>query len=71
MKRRKRLTKIDNKGKKRLFVYLSICFFIFLYLIIRIGYLQFIKGSELKEQAVKNQLSSKTIVPSNIQMEQK
>ena len=64
MKRRKRLTKIDNKGKKRLFVYLSICFFIFLYLIIRIGYLQFIKGSELKEQAVKNQLSSKTIVPS-------
>ena len=33
-------------------------------LIIRIGFLQFVQGSSLKESAVKNQLSSKTIEPS-------
>ena len=64
MKRRKRIIKIDNKGKKKLFAYLSTCFIVLLLLILRIGYLQFVQGSSLKEQAVKNQLSSKTITPS-------
>ena len=64
MKRRKKIIKIDNKGKKKLFAYLSTCFIVLLLLILRIGYLQFVQGSSLKEQAVKNQLSSKTITPS-------
>ena len=61
---RRRIIKIDNRGKKKLFGYLAICFLLLLLLIIRIGYLQFVQGSELKESAIKNQLSSKTIVPS-------
>lgn len=58
---KKKIIKIDNKGRKRLQGVLIAILFIFLALIIRICYLQFIKGNSLKEMAVKNQLSSKTI----------
>lgn len=64
MGRKKKIVKIDTLGKKKLFVCLSICFILFFLLIIRIGFLQFVQGSSLKESAVKNQLSSKTIEPS-------
>lgn len=62
--RRNRITKIDNRGKNRLLAYFSLCFILLLLLVVRIGYLQFVQGSELKESAIKNQLSSKTISPS-------
>lgn len=58
---KKKIIKIDNKGKKRLQGVLIAILFIFLALIIRICYLQFIKGNSLKEMAVKHQLSNKTI----------
>lgn len=64
MGRKRRIIKIDNLGKKKLAACLSIGFILLLLLIIRIGFLQFIKGSDLKEIATKNQLSSKTITPS-------
>ena len=64
MGRRKRIIKIDNKGKKKLIAYLAMCFIFLFLLTLRIGYLQFVQGAELKKQAVKNQLASKTIAPS-------
>ena len=36
-------------------------FILLLLLVVRIGYLQFVEGSFLKEQAIKNQLTSRTI----------
>ena len=63
MGRKRRIVKIDSMGKKRLFVCLFSAFALLLILIIRILFLQFVQGAELKEIAVRNQLSSKTIVP--------
>ena len=59
--KKKKIIKIDGKGKKRLQGVLIAIFLVLLALIIRICYLQFIKGNNLKEMAVRNQLSSKTI----------
>lgn len=64
MGRKKINIKIDNIGKKKLFICLAISFSLLLLLILRIGFLQFVQGADLKESAVKNQLSSKTITPS-------
>lgn len=64
MGRKRRIIKIDNPGKKKLAACLSVGFILLLLLIIRIGVLQFVQGANLKEIAVKNQLSSKTITPS-------
>lgn len=64
MGRKRRIIKIDNLGKKKLAACLSVGFILLLLLIIRIGVLQFVQGANLKEIAVKNQLSSKTITPS-------
>lgn len=58
---KKKNIKIDGKAKKRLQGVLIVILFIFLALIIRICYLQFVKGNSLKEMAVKHQLSNKTI----------
>lgn len=64
MGRKRKIIKIDNLGKKKLAACLSIGFILLLLLIVRIGFLQFVQGSDLKEVATKNQLSSKTITPS-------
>ena len=55
MGRKRKIIKIDAYGQKKLFSCLL--------LIVRIGFLQFVQGANLKETAVKNQLSSKTITP--------
>ncbi len=63
MKRKKRVVKIDASGQKKLFVCLTISLIILFLLVFRIGFLQFVEGASLKETAVKEQLSSKTITP--------
>ena len=64
MGKKKRIIKLDNIAQKKLFAFLILGFVILILLILRIGFLQFVQGSSLKEAAVKNQLSSKTIEPS-------
>lgn len=61
MARKKNIIKLDNSGFKKLRFCMFFCFFILILLIIRIAFLQFVEGASLKEQAVKNQLTSKTI----------
>ena len=62
--RKKNVIKIDGKGQKKLRICMFIGFIILLLLVVRIAFLQFVQGASLKEQAVKNQLTSKTITPS-------
>ena len=61
MAKKKKLIKIDKLGLIKLRISMVLGFAILILLIIKIGYLQFVQGSELKEQAIKNQLRSKTI----------
>ena len=61
MARKKKIVKIDNLGFKKLRVFMFIGFILLILLIVRIGFLQFVQGASLKEQAVKNQLTTKTI----------
>lgn len=59
--RKKNVIKIDGKGQKKLRICMFFGFVLLLLLVVRIAFLQFIQGASLKEQAVKNQLTSKTI----------
>ena len=61
MGRKKKNIKIDNLGLKKLRVCMAVGFILLILLVIRIGYLQFVQGSKLKEEATRKQLSSKTI----------
>lgn len=63
MARKKTKIKIDTIGQKRLIIFLTVSFILLILLIVRIGFLQFVQGANLKEDAVKHQLSSKTIIP--------
>ena len=54
-------TKIKNSKPKRLFILMIIIFIVFFLLVFRIGYLQFIKGSYLKELATRQQSTSRII----------
>lgn len=63
MVKKRKIIKIDNLAQKKLRVIMIIGFLILLLLILRIAFLQFVKGANLKEIAVKNQLSSKLIAP--------
>ncbi len=63
MGRKREIVKIDNIGLKRLRVSMGVGFLILILLILKIGFLQFVQGAELKEEAVRRQLSSKTITP--------
>ena len=54
-------TKVKTSKSKRLFVLMIIIFIVFFLLLFRIGYLQFIKGSYLKEMATKQQSTSRII----------
>ena len=63
-KKAKKVVKINNTSRKRLIV-LSISFFLlFIALILRIAYLQFVEGSYLSKQASSRQTSTITITPS-------
>lgn len=61
MGRKKVVAKLDNIGKKKLFICLAVGFLLLALLIVRIAFLQFVQGADLKEQATKNQLATKTI----------
>lgn len=60
---RKKIVKIDKLGLKKLRITMSVGFIILILLILRIGYLQFVQGAELKKEAINRQLSNKTITP--------
>ncbi len=64
MGRKKNNIKIDNLGLKKLRICMSVGFILLILLIFRIGFIQFVEGSELKEMAVSYQLTNKTITPS-------
>ena len=61
MGRKQKVTKIDNSSQKKLRVCMGFAFLFLFLLVFRIAFLQFVEGAELKEKAVNNQLSSKTI----------
>lgn len=61
MGRKRIINKLDNIGKKKLIICLIIAFILLILLIIRIAFLQFVQGADLKEQATKNQLATTTI----------
>lgn len=61
MGRKRIINRLDNIGKKRLLICLIVGFILLFLLIIRIAFLQFVQGANLKEQATKNQLATKTI----------
>ena len=61
MGRKKKNIKIDNLGLKKLRTCMATSFILLMLLVIRIGYLQFVQGAKLKEEATRKQLDSKTI----------
>jgi len=61
LRKSKNITKINNYNKKALIIILSIALIIFSLLIVRIFFLQFIQGPDLKKQASIQQTSSRTI----------
>ena len=58
---KKTVIKIEKRNRKRLIISAIISSCILFALIVRVGYLQFVKSSWLKSQASSNQTSSKTI----------
>ena len=61
MGRKKSVVKLDNMGQKKLLLCLVAAFVLLVLLLIRIAFLQFVQGADLKEQATKKQLATKTI----------
>lgn len=61
MKKSKKVQKINFTNKKLLSIFLIFVFVIFILLIIRIGYLQFIDGNDLKRRASAQQTTTRTI----------
>ena len=61
MAKKKNIIKLDNLGFKKLRLCMGTGFVLLVLLVIRIGFLQFVQGASLKERAVKNQLTSRTI----------
>lgn len=64
MGRKKSIVKLDTMGQKKLSFCLVGAFVLLILLLIRIAFLQFVQGADLKEQATKKQLAAKTI-PAN------
>lgn len=61
-----KLPKLDTNIKKRLIVCLSFGFVLFFLILVRMGWLQFaqvVHGHNLKEEAIKQQVSNRTITP--------
>ena len=63
MKKSKKLVKINNTSINKMKIITMLFFLLFFLLIIRLAYLQFIKGSWLSKQASSQQTSTKTINP--------
>jgi len=63
MKKSKKIVKINNSNIKKLKIFSMFFFLILFLLIIRLAYLQFIKGDWLSKQASSQQTSTKTITP--------
>ncbi len=63
MGRKNKNIKIDSIGLKRLRMFMAVGFVILILLVFRIGYIQFVQGAELKEEAVTRQLANKTLTP--------
>ena len=63
MKKSKKIIKINNSNIKKLKIMGLLSFFILLLLILRLAYLQFIKGDWLSRQASSQQTSTRTITP--------
>jgi len=61
LRKTKNVTKISTYNKKTLIIILSIALILFLLLIIRIGFLQFVQGADLKKQASIQQTDSRII----------
>ena len=62
MKKSKKIQKINFSTKRTLTVFFIVMIIIFLLLIIRIGFLQFVQGSELKSKASAQQTTARTII---------
>jgi cell division protein FtsI/penicillin-binding protein 2 len=62
-KKTNNITKTDAFIKKRLTVCLVFGFLLLFSLILRMGWLQFIEGSELRERAYRQQVANRTIFP--------
>lgn len=60
---RNKVVKLNNIGQKKLRAFMFLTFILLVLLVIRIMVLQFVQGPSLKEQAIKNQLSSKLLSP--------
>ena len=63
MAKKKKEVKINNSGLKKLKFFMFSGFLLLFLLVLRIGFIQFVQGASLKERAIKNQLTSKTIKP--------
>ena len=63
MKKHKKIVKINNSNIKRITIMSVLFFILFFLLVIRLAYLQFIKGEWLSKQASTQQTSTKTITP--------
>ncbi len=61
MKKSKKIQKINFNNKKALTVFFICLIIIFLLLIVRIGFLQFVQGNELKTKANAQQTTTRTI----------
>ncbi len=61
MKKSKKIQKINFRTQKALTIFFISMIIIFLLLIIRIGFLQFVEGSELKSKASAQQTTARTI----------
>lgn len=61
---RKKNIKADIISKKRLRFFMACGFIALFMLILRIAYIQFVDGTKLKEEALNNQLTNRTLTPS-------
>ena len=61
MKKSSKIQKINFTNKKALTIFLICIVLIFIFLIVRIGFLQFVQGNELKAKASAQQTTSRTI----------
>ena len=64
MKKSKKIVKINNSNIKKLKIFSVSIFIIFILLIIRLAYLQLVKGSSLSKEASAQQTTTETIKPS-------
>lgn len=62
-KKSEKIPQTNSNIKRRLIIYLIFGFILFFLLILRMGWLQFVQGSDLKERAYRQQVANRTITP--------